>query len=134
MDWRTTMHASWLLTIFQECLHMCRQITICMHGYSPIHVDRSLRVWNLGDKSVPYFKKKKELSTWIGEEPCMQMDFRQFSRNNKYVSIPGKLSEIHLYAQLFSNSCGKVLIIVGIPWSPDLRVQLISFTCQLSSN
>ena len=73
-----------------------------------------LKVW---DKSVPYFKKKKELSTWIGEEPCIQMDFRQFSRNNKYVSIPGKLSEIHLYAQLFSNSCGKVLIIVGIPWS-----------------
>ena len=31
------------------------QKTICMHGYSSIHVDRSLRVSNLGDKSVPYF-------------------------------------------------------------------------------
>ena len=40
------------------------------------------------------------------------MDFRQFSRNNTYISIPGKLSEIHLNAWLFSNPCGKVLIIV----------------------
>ena len=31
------------------------QKTICMHGYSPINVDRSLRVSNLGDKSIPYF-------------------------------------------------------------------------------
>ena len=42
-----------------------------------------------------------------------------------YVGILGKLSEIHLHAWLFSNPCGKVLIIVGISWSPDLRVQHI---------
>ena len=42
-----------------------------------------------------------------------------------YVSFPGKLSEIHLNAWLFSNPCGKVLIIVGILWSLDLRVQLM---------
>ena len=41
-----------------------------------------------------------------------------------YVSILGKLSEIHLHAWLFSNPCGKVLLIVEISWSPDLRVQL----------
>ena len=35
----------------------------------------------------------------------------------------GKLSEVHLHPWLFSNSCGKVLIIVEISWSPDLRVQ-----------
>ena len=40
-----------------------------------------------------------------------------------YVSIPGKMSEINLHAWWFSNPCGKVLIIVGISWSPDLRVQ-----------
>ena len=60
---------------------------------------------------------------WIAEQPCMQRDFRQFSRNNMYGSSPGKLSEIHLHACLFSNPCGKVPIIVGISWSPDLRVQ-----------
>ena len=35
------------------------------------------------------------------------------------------LKEIHLHLWLFSNPCGKVLIIVGISWSPDLRVQHI---------
>ena len=35
------------------------QKTICFHGDSPIHVDRSLRVSNLGDKSVPYFSTEK---------------------------------------------------------------------------
>ena len=49
--------------------------------------------------------------------------FWQFSRSNIYVSIPGKLSEVHLHACLFSNQCGKVLTIVGISWSPNLRVQ-----------
>ena len=42
-----------------------------------------------------------------------------------FVSILGKLSEIHLHAWFFSNPYGKVLIIVGISWSPDLRVQHI---------
>ena len=46
MDWRTTMHANGLLTIFQECLH---------------------------------------------------------------IIIPGKLSENHLLAWLFSNPCEQVL-------------------------
>ena len=55
----------------------------------------------------------------------MQTDFRQFSRNNTYVNIPGKWTEIHLHAWLFSNPCGYVLIIVGILMSPDLRVQHI---------
>ena len=86
---------------------------------------RCVRLSNQGDKSVPYFKKKKDLYTWIEEQPCMQIDFRQFSRNNMYLSIPGKLSEIHLHAWFFSNPRGKLLIIVGISWSPDLRVQHI---------
>ena len=61
----------------------------------------------------------------MGEQPCMKMGFGQLSMNNMYVSIPGKLLEIHLHAWLFSNPCGKVLIIVGISWSTDLRVQLM---------
>ena len=69
------------------------------------------------------FKKKKDLSTWIGEQPFMQMDLRQFSRNNTYVSIPGKLSEILLHAWMFSNPYEQVIIIVGLSWNPDLRVQ-----------
>jgi hypothetical protein len=49
-----------------------------------------------------------DLFTWIGEQPCMQMDFRQFSRNAYIHIIPGKLSENHLHTLLFSNSCGQV--------------------------
>ena len=57
----------------------------------------------------------------------MQRVFWQFSRNNTYESIPGKLSEVHLYAWLFSNPCGMVLIIVGISRSLDLTVQPMYF-------
>ena len=55
----------------------------------------------------------------------MQMDVRIFFRINMNVRIPGKLSEIQLHEWFFSNPCGKVLIIVGISWSLDLRVQPI---------
>ena len=44
------------------------------------------------------FKKKKDLSTWIREQPYMQMDLRKFFRNNTYVSTPGKLSGIQKLA------------------------------------
>ena len=48
-----------------------------------------------------------------------------------FVSILGKLSEIHLHAWFFSNPHGKVLIIVGISWSLDLRVQHMPKNCPL---
>ena len=35
--------------------------SICMHGCSPINEERFLRVSNLGDKSVPYFKEESTL-------------------------------------------------------------------------
>ena len=53
----------------------------------------------------------------------MQMDFWQFSRNADLCVIPGKSLEIHLDARSVSNPQGKVLIIVGISCSSDLRVQ-----------
>ena len=68
---------------------------ICSLSCSPIHVERSfffLKVWT--DLS-PRFDTLKDLSARIGEKPCMQMVFWQFSRNNTYVIIPGKLSEVH---------------------------------------
>ena len=45
-----------------------------------------------------------ELPLWIEEQPCMQMEFWQFSSNNTYVSITGKLSETDLHAWLSSGS------------------------------
>ena len=70
-------------------------------------------------------KKIQVLSPWIGEQPCMQQDFLQFSRSADICDIPGKLSETYLHARLFSNPPGKVILIVGILFSPDLRVQHI---------
>ena len=55
----------------------------------------------------------------------MQMDVRIFFRINMYVRISGKLSEIQVHEWFFSTPCGKVLIIVGISWSLNLRVQPI---------
>ena len=46
----------------------------------------------------------------IGEQPCMQMGFLEFSSNYTYFDIPGKFSEIHMHAWLFSNSGEKVLL------------------------
>ena len=40
------------MLIYVLFLENC-QNTICVHGSSPIHVDRSIRVSNLGDKFVP---------------------------------------------------------------------------------
>ena len=51
------------------------------------------------------------------------MDFWKLSRNNTCVSIPEKLSEIHLHALLFSNPQGKVIIFIKMSYSLDLRVQ-----------
>ena len=95
---------------------------LCIDGCSPIQGRRSLRISNLGDKSL---KKKKDISPWIGEQQCMQTDLKKktFSRTADISVITGKLLEIHLHAWLFSNPRGKFLIIDGISCTPDLRVQ-----------
>ena len=123
-------------TIFMEYvlfLESCQK-TICMHGYSPFMWTGPYEYQIQGGDLSHTFKKKKDLFTWIGEQPCKQMDFLQFSRKNMYGSLPEKLSEIHLRAQLFSNSCGKVIIMVGISWSLDLRVKIMSISKILEKN
>ena len=123
MDWRTNMHANVLLTVCEECL----QILIIPGHWS----ENRLHAWLFHNPCGQVLKsiksrKKRYISTGIGEQPGIKMDFRKFSRNNAYINTPGKLSEIHLHAGLFFNPCGKVLSIVGISWSPDLRVQHMS--------
>ena len=41
----------------------------------------------------------------------VQMDFCKFSRNNRYISNPGKLSKIHWHAWLFTSPWGKVIFL-----------------------
>ena len=75
----------------------------------------------------PRFDTLNDLLPWIGEQQYIQMDFWQFSRNADICVIAGKLSEIHLDAWLLSNPQEKVLVVVGISCSPDLRVQHMNF-------
>ena len=51
MNWRTTLHAIGLLKDNSRNAYIC----IIPGKLSENHLDRSLRVSNLGDKSVPYF-------------------------------------------------------------------------------
>ena len=54
------------------------QKSICVHGCSPIHKERSLRVSNLGDKSFPYFQEEK------GPFP---VDWRTTMHGNGFLTI-----------------------------------------------
>ena len=110
------------ITHMSAFLENCQKI-ICIYCCSKTQRTRSLRVSNLGDKFVPYILEEKDLFPWIWEQPCKQIDIRQFFGNADICVNLGKLSEIHLHVWLFSNPRGKVLIIVGISCSPDLRVQ-----------
>ena len=116
MDLRATLRVNGFLTGITQMSTFLKnfQKSICIHGSSQIHQEMSSR-----------FDTIKDLLPWIGEQQYIQMDFLQLSRNADICVIPGKLSEIHLHAWWFSNPQGKVLIIVGISCSPDLRVQRI---------
>ena len=92
-----------------------------------------LMFFNPGEKDVlnyktqgtnlsPTFIKNKDFLPWIGEQQYIAMYLRQFSRHADIRVTPGKLLELHFYASLLSNPGEKVLIIVAISCSQDLRV------------
>ena len=60
-----------------------------------------LATWN--------FSTNHDIVPWIGEELHIGAEFQEFSRNDKYVRVPGKLSEIHSKVPMFSNPGDKVL-------------------------
>ena len=59
-----------------------------------------LATWN--------FITNHDIVPWIGEELHIGAEFQEFSRNDKYVRVPGKLSEIHSKVPMFSNPGDKV--------------------------
>ena len=71
-----------------------------------------------------------DFSTWIGEQPFMQMDFSQLPRNADICIIPGKVSKIHLHAWFFFNPLGNA------PFLPKIMGQIFPLdlillrTCQ----
>ena len=50
-----------------------------------------------------------DIVPWIGKELHIWAEFQEFSRDNKYVRVPGKLPETHSKNPMFSNSGDKVL-------------------------
>ena len=50
-----------------------------------------------------------DIVPWIGEELHIGAELQEFSRNDKYVRVPGKLSETHSKVLMFSNPGDKVL-------------------------
>ena len=49
------------------------------------------------------FSTNNDIVPWIGEKLHIGAEFQQFSRNNMYVRVPGKLSDIHSKVMVFSN-------------------------------
>ena len=60
-----------------------------------------LATWN--------FSTNHDIVPWIGDELHIRAEFQEFSRNDKYVRVPGKLSETHSKVPMFSNPGDKVL-------------------------
>ena len=50
-----------------------------------------------------------DIVPWIGEELHIGAEFQEFSRDNTYVRVPGKLSQTHSKIAMFSNPGDKVL-------------------------
>ena len=58
------------------------------------------------------FSTNHDFVPWIGEKLHIGEEFQQFSRNNMYVRVPGKLSEIHSKVLVFSNPGDNIQFLV----------------------
>ena len=90
-------------------LESCQK-SICMHDCSPIHEERSLRRKN----TFPQGLESNHTCKWISDNFPGMLTYVLF------LEICEKSICMHNF---FSNPWGKVLIIVGISGSPDMRVQ-----------
>ena len=55
-----------------------------------------------------------DIVPWIGEELHIGAEFQEFSRNDKYVRVPGKLSEIHSKVLVSSNLGDNIQFLVKL--------------------
>ena len=70
-----------------------------MHGCSPIHEEKSLRVSNRGDKSVPYFQEEK------GPFP---VDWRTTMHANGFLMIFQECGHTHIFIEQYNNIVNKL--------------------------
>ena len=65
-----------------------------------------LGTWNI---SISY-----DFVPWIGEKLFIGLEFQQFSRNNKFVRVPVKMSYVHLNVLLFSDPGDNICFLVRV--------------------
>ena len=87
---------------------------------------------NADRRIIPGKLSKIYLHAWLFSNPCGKVLFLLKSYHGLENNHACKWASDNLHAWLFSNPCGQVLIIVGISWSPDLRVQHILYTIHYS--
>ena len=146
IDWRTTMLANGFLTIFPECWHTYYSWKIFQNPFAFMVILQF--TWK-----GPLFSKKygtdlshrfhtlKDLSSWIGEQPCMQMVFWHFWGIIFMSAFLVKCQKSICMHGCWPIHVKRFYIIVGMSWSPDLRVQhmqtlefLITGPCSLANS
>ena len=60
------------------------------------------------------FSTNHDFVPWIGEKLHIGEEFQQFSRNNMYVRVPGKLSEVHSKVLVSSNLGDNIWFLVKL--------------------
>ena len=126
--WITMIHWSEVWKNFPGITHMTAFLENCQKSntmycfFLQFRGEGPLKYKIQGTNLFPTFIKNKDLLPWIWEQRYIVMYIWKFSRCVDIPVNPGKLLEIHFYASLFSNPGEKVLIIVSVPYSQDLRV------------
>ena len=60
------------------------------------------------------FRTNHDFVPWIAEQLIIGEEFQQFSRDNKYVRVPGKLSEVYSKVLLFPNPGDNIHFLVKV--------------------
>ena len=74
----------------------------------------SFSMWHSQILATWSFSSNLVIVPWIGEKLSMGAEFQQFSRNNNYVRVHGKMSEIHCKVPLFSNPGDNIHFLVKV--------------------
>ena len=81
---------------------------------SMFSISRNVRMSNSQILATSSFSTNHGIVPWIGEKLHIRAEFQQFSRNNMYVRVPGKLSEIHSKVLVFSNPGDNIKFLVKV--------------------
>ena len=95
-----------LMAGVQEILRYLINKDIFQSSFTQRSNSQILVTWN--------FSTNHDIFPWFGEKLHIGAEFQQFSRNNMYVRVPGKLSEIHFKVLVFSNPGDNIRFLVKL--------------------